>query len=55
MSDNTYNTSPMWIVYESSEGELFYQSYEDLVESGTLIDPETDEDMTIVGWTTNLD
>lgn len=47
-------TSAMWIVYESETGELFYQPYTDLVEAGTLIEPETGDDMPILGWATAL-
>lgn len=47
-------TSPMWLVYEDENGDLHYQPWEDLTESGTLIDPEDGEDMEMVGWTTKL-
>lgn len=46
------NTSSMWLVYADSEGGHHYQPWQDLEESGTLIDPETGDDMEMVGWTT---
>ncbi len=45
-------TSDMWLVYEDSSGNKHYQPWTDLVECGTLIDPESDEDMEMIGWTT---
>ena len=46
------NTSSMWLVYADSEGGHHYQPWQDLEESGTLINPETGDDMEMVGWTT---
>ena len=40
----------MVLVYKSENGEFHTQEWQDLVESGTLIDPETGDDMEIVGW-----
>lgn len=47
----TYTDAPMWLVYLDTEGDEHYQPWEDLVEAGTLIDPQTGEDMEMVGWT----
>ncbi len=44
-------TSPMWLVYVDSEGIRRYQPWDDVVYSGTAIDPVTGDDMSIVGWT----
>jgi hypothetical protein len=49
----TVNQGPMWLVYVSEDGENHYQPWTDLVEAGTLTDPETGEDMQMVGWTIN--
>lgn len=43
----------MWLVYEDENGEHHTQPWQDVVESGTLIDPESGADMTIVGWMTD--
>jgi len=48
---SAYSTLPMWIVYIDSSGQLHKQPWQDLLECGTLIDGQTDEDMEIVGWT----
>lgn len=45
-----YNTTHMHLVYRDSEGNLHEQPWQDVVEVGTLIDPETGDDMEIVGW-----
>ena len=42
----------MWLVYVDAEGERHYQPWQDLQESGTLIDGETGEDMEMIGWAT---
>lgn len=47
----TYADAPMWLVYRDADGALHYQPWEDLMEVGTLVDPQTDEDMEMVGWT----
>lgn len=44
-------TGDMWLVYKDAEGNQHDQSWKDVVEVGTLIDPETGDDMEIVGWT----
>ena len=46
-------TEDMWLVYQDKSGNLYYQHWSEVVEVGGLIDPETDEDMEIVGWTTH--
>lgn len=48
------NTEDMWLVYRTQSGDSYYQPWQDLQESGTLVDPDTDEDMELVGWTTDL-
>lgn len=47
-----YNTGEMYLVYRDESGSFHLQSWGDLVYSGTLIDPDTGDDMDIVGWTT---
>jgi len=44
----------MWVVYRGESSDYYYQPYTDLVEAGTLTDPDSGEDMPIVGWTTSL-
>ena len=44
-------TRPMWLVYKDDEGSKHYQPYADITSAGTLIDPETGDDMELVGWT----
>ena len=44
-------TTPLWLVYEDETGTKHYQPYADVTSAGTLIDPETGDDMPIVGWT----
>lgn len=51
-SERVVNTSAMYLVYEASDGEQHFQLWSDVVESGTLTDPETGADMPIVGWST---
>lgn len=51
---SSISTKPMWVVYRAESGEYHYQPYTDLVDAGTLIDPDSGEDMPIVGWTTSL-
>ena len=48
------NTSPMWLVYEDAEGTGHHQPWNDVAESGTPIDPETDAEMDLIGWTTRF-
>lgn len=38
------------LVYRGEDGTLHTQAAEDLVESGTLIDPDTGDDMDLIGW-----
>lgn len=38
------------LIYQDKAGNFYEQLATDLVESGTLINPETDEDMDLVGW-----
>ena len=45
----------MHLVYEDEEGNKHYQPWQDVVESGTLIDPEGDDDMQIIGWVQDLE
>jgi hypothetical protein len=48
------NSSNMFLVYVSQDGDYYYQSWQELTQSGTLIDPETGDDMELVGWTTDI-
>lgn len=48
------NTSNMWLVYVDESGNRHYQHYTQLVQDGTWVDPETDQDMEIIGWTTEV-
>lgn len=41
----------MFIVYTDSEKRLYEQPLRDLPDSGTLIDPDTGDDMEIIGYT----
>jgi hypothetical protein len=45
------NTSDMYLVYKDDNGDYHRQHWKDVVVVGTLIDPETGDDMEIVGWT----
>ena len=49
------NTGPMRLVYQGENGEIYTQPWQDLTEAGTLIDPETGDDLEIIGWTTKGD
>ena len=49
------NTGSMHLVYEDQEGNHHYQSWQDVVEVGTLIDPEDGDDMQIIGWVRDLE
>jgi len=44
----------MFLVYADSNGEHHYQYWADVATVGGLIDPETGEDMELIGWSTNL-
>lgn len=46
------NTSDMWLVYVAANGDKHFQPWRDVTSAGTLIDPETGDDMEMVGWTT---
>lgn len=45
------NLDSMHIVYTDEQKRLYEQPLSDLPDSGTLIDPDTGDDMTIVGYT----
>lgn len=45
------NLDSMRIVYTDEQKRLYEQPLSDLPDSGTLIDPDTGDDMTIVGYT----
>ena len=47
-------TGTMFLVYENEEGERFFQPWQDVDDVGTLIDPETGDDLSIIGWTTEV-
>lgn len=44
------NTNPMVLIYQNSEGDRYIQHWQDLTEMGTLVDPETGDDMELIGW-----
>jgi len=46
------NSGNMWLVYVADNGENHFQPWQDLMSAGTLIDPESGDDMEMVGWTT---
>ena len=52
MTAAAVSTASMWLVYVDDNGGQHHQPWQDLVEAGTLIDPDTGDDMTVVGWTT---
>ena len=41
------------LIYQNENGDRFEQCASDLVYSGTLIDPETGDDLDLVGWVSN--
>ena len=43
-------TDEMYLVYQDEAGSHHYQYWADVQEVGTLIDPETGDDMELVGW-----
>lgn len=47
-------TDSMWLVYKDEQGNEHFQNWQDLTDVGTLIDPETGEDMDLVGWVSDL-
>lgn len=48
-----FNTGPMSLIYRDEKGNLHAQPWGDIVQAGTLIDPDTGDDMEIVGWEAN--
>lgn len=51
MSTNVnVKTNAMYLVYADSNGEHYYQYWTDVAIIGGLIDPETGEDMKLIGW-----
>ncbi|SEC65354.1 Uncharacterised protein (plasmid) [Tsukamurella tyrosinosolvens] len=49
------HTGPMWLVYRSDTGKYFAQLWGEVPTAGGLIDPDTGDDLEVVGWTTNAD
>lgn len=49
-----YSTNRMHLVYRGDDGTYYYQPWQDVAEVGAWVDPETDEDMDLVGWTTKV-
>lgn len=49
-----HSNDDMWLVYIDSEGNYHAQPWQDMDSVGTLIDPETGDDMELIGWTTSL-
>ncbi|MFA5712333.1 hypothetical protein [Mycolicibacterium sp.] len=45
-----FKTSPMFLIYRDSSGGFHSQPWADLTGAGTLIDPDTGDDMEMVGW-----
>ena len=45
-------TGSMWLVYIDLNGDNHFQPWEDVTTAGTLIDPDSGDDMEMVGWTT---
>lgn len=45
------NTGELYLVYRDIEGERHYQPWQDIVDSGTLTEPEGG-DMEVIGWVT---
>ena len=45
------NTGELYLVYMDSEGERHYQPWQDIVDSGTLTEPDGG-DMEVIGWVT---
>jgi hypothetical protein len=43
-------TTPMFLVYADSTGAHHFQPWQDTFTSGSLVDPGTDADMDVVGW-----
>lgn len=53
INGQTCITVDMWLVYLSDSNKEYLQPWQDLVSAGTLIDPDTGDDMEIIGWTVN--
>ena len=45
-----HNTSTMHLIYQNPQGQEFSQHWQDLTEMGTLVDPETGDDLELIGW-----
>ena len=45
-----HRTDDLYLVYLDEDSNHHLQHYLDLPEAGTLIDPDTGEDMVLVGW-----
>ena len=50
-----YAPENVFAIYVDSEGNEYEQPISDITEAGTLIDPETDDDMEIVRVDVRLD
>lgn len=48
--NNMVSIDKLVLVYESEGGELYRQPGADVVSVGTLIDPDTGDDMPLVGF-----
>lgn len=46
------HTSALFLIYQDAQGEFHSQPWQDLTTAGTLVDPVTDGDMELVGWST---
>ena len=46
----TIRTDSMYLVYQADDGTLYYQLWSDVSEIGGLVDPETGDDMELIGW-----
>jgi hypothetical protein len=42
---------PMWLVYVNKSGEQYYRAWAEVDAGGTLVDPETGDDLELIGWT----
>ena len=50
MSTSKVSQADMYLVYSDENGKLYYQPWKDVQYVGGLIDPDTGDDMVIVGW-----
>lgn len=48
-TERIFNLDEITLVYISEDGQLYYQNVSDLPDSGTLIDPETGDDLELLG------